>query len=200
MTHYTSQKAFTLIETLVAIAILAAAVGALLTLAAGGYFSVRYAKNDIVANNLLQESIEYIRNNRDTNMHQGTEGWETWLTRLNVDTVGTQIPLGSGTRGCFGATGCTVDAYLGGANFKECSGACTPLLFYPSQQFYGYNESYPHISGGAAPYTTSFVRTIYAERSSVDPSQLLITATITWKNGTQNKTLSQKVIITDWTL
>lgn len=59
------QQGFTLIETLIAVFILTLTIGGLLTLAANGYFSVRYARNQIVANNLLQESLEYIRNSRD---------------------------------------------------------------------------------------------------------------------------------------
>ena len=196
------QAGFTLVETLVAIAILATTIGAFLTLTAGGFFAVRYSRNDIVANNLLQESLEYIRNSRDTDVHQGGMSWDDWLATLNTDELGNPTPINQGARGCFSKSACTVDAYVDSGNIKECSGKCPPLLFYPDQQFYGYSETYPHINinGGTVPYVTSFVRTIKAKFSDTDPKQIIVTATIIWQNGTANKSLTQSIVLTNWQL
>jgi type II secretory pathway pseudopilin PulG len=191
-----SQKGFTLVETLVAILILTMTVGALLSLAAGGFFSVRYARNQIVGDNLLQESLEYIRNSRDTAVAQGVL-WNDWLATLNVDENGQVQGYGSNT-GCFGSNGCIIDPYTLDAKIRACSKYCDTILSYPTVGFYGYESTYPDPIGGQEFVATSFVRTITAVESRSDPDQIIVTAKINWLNGTNPKTVSQSMILTNW--
>jgi type II secretory pathway pseudopilin PulG len=190
------QKGFTLVETLVAILILTMTVGALLSLAAGGFFSVRYARNQIVGDNLLQESLEYLRNNRDTSFAQGMT-WTDWLATLNVDENGQGVGYGSNT-GCFSDEGCIVDPYTKDAKIRACQDPCDTILFYPNVGFYGYESSYPDPVGGEDAIETSFVRTITAVESENDPDQIIVTAKIQWLNGTNPKTVSQSMVLTNW--
>jgi prepilin-type N-terminal cleavage/methylation domain-containing protein len=205
-----AQRGFTLIETVVAILILSLTVGALLTLTANGIFSVRYARNQIVANNLAQEALEYVRNKRDT-ARQQLVPWDTWLMTLNVGTNGAQSAL-STPRGCFQTgtnQGCIVDPYTSDSTIWEQTypGSCTSsgatscpyIWFYPQTGFYTYSSrTHPDsLLGNTAPVRTSYIRRVNAVLST-DLNQLTITATITWNNGNTPKTLTQSMILTNW--
>ena len=187
-----NQNGFTLVETLVAILILSMTVGALLTLAAGGFFSVRYARNDIVANNLAQESLEYLRNSRDTLIAQGGT-WDEWKNLLTADESGSIT--GDFGRGCFSDTGCIVDPYTVDPAIRECRDQCENITYFSSHGFYGYEVEYTLIDGER--YPTTYIRKIYA--TETDPNQVIVTAQMTWLNGTSTKTTSQSTMLTKWT-
>ena len=176
------QAGFTLIETLIAIFILTLTIGGLLTLAAGGYFSVRYSRNQIVANSLLQESLEYVRNSRDTLFQQNGD-WNQWL---------------AGFSDCFTTAGCAIDPYTRGTHVVPAAGQ--PIIFYPTFGFYGYaGGSYPSIvTSGTAPYLTTYVRTVTMKKSDTDPNQVIVNATVAWLNGSTQKTATQSILITNW--
>lgn len=179
MTTHTTNKGFTLIETIVAIFILSLAMGALLTLAANGFYSVRYARNQIVADNLMQESLEFIRNDRDSFFRAGGN-WTTWRATLN---------------GCFTASGCVVDIYTNGANYVACSGQCPYMKYYENQGIYGYAYSYPFVG---EPYETSYIRTLTMQQSPYDANQIVVTSAMRWLNGGTARTTSQSVVMTNW--
>jgi prepilin-type N-terminal cleavage/methylation domain-containing protein len=212
--HHT--KGFTLIETVVAILILSLTVGALLTLTANSIFSVRYARNQIVANNLAQESLEYIRNSRDTARQQHIV-WTDWLKTLNVDYRGVQYDLTS-PHGCFLTTsssspkGCIVSPYTpANAPIWEmtyagsCTGqpsataSCPSIWFYSATGFYSYPSRDPDttLTNDSLPVRTSFIRWINTSLSP-DQSQLTVTVTMEWYNGINKKTLTQSMILTNW--
>lgn len=193
--NFKKQSGFTLIETLVAVLVLSISVGGLLALAAGGFYSVRYARNQIVANNLLQESIEYIRNTRDTAFIQGLS-WDQWQDTLQTDTSGNQT--GIDVNGCFSTDGCIINPYSLSASVKQCPGTCPYILYYPDNGFYGYEATYPFIPV-TPTYQTSFVRTIKIGPSATNPDQLIVWASIAWLNGTNPRTVSQSILITNWT-
>ena len=175
----TTNKGFTLIETIVAIFILSLAMGALLTLAANGFYSVRYARNQIVADNLMQESLVFIRNNRDTAFRSGGD-WNTWRAGLSS---------------CFESNGCIVDVYTTGAKFIACSTNCPYMSYYENQGIYGYTYNYP-FSGES--YETSYVRTIKMTESPYDSNQITVTSTMRWLNGGASRTTAQSVVMTNW--
>ncbi len=194
-----SQKGFTLIETLVAIFILALTIGALLTLTAGGFFSIRYAKNDIVAANLLQESLEYIRNDRDTAYQDGTITWSQWRDVYRA-------------QGCYDSDGCIINPYTNtGTPISACTTMttseglrvpCEPLSYYSDAAMYGYESTGKIFTTTVTPITTSFIRVIRFTDITTpagDP-QLKITARMDWKNGTNPKSTEQSIILTPWNL
>ncbi len=179
------QKGFTLIETIIAILILVLTVGALLTLTAGGFFTIRYAKNDIVAGNLLQESLEYIRSTRDTVAYGGQTLDEWYQPYMDA--------------GCDTDDGCIINPYATEATLRvqPCSNACDPLRFFPGPNFYSYEGD--NIFGRSDPsYETSFVRTIKISHTLPDDPQLQITASIIWMNGTNQKRAQQSIVLTNW--
>lgn len=67
-TSYKPTIGFTLIETLVAIALLLAVLVGPITLIAHSLFSTSFSRNDLIANNLAQEGIELVRAVRDNNI------------------------------------------------------------------------------------------------------------------------------------
>jgi Tfp pilus assembly protein PilV len=195
--HKSNQSAgFTLVETMIAVFLLTLTVGGLLTLAANGYFSVRYAKNEIIANNLMQEGLEYIRNDRDSNFLQG-HTWEQWVEEYSDTGGATQ-------HGCFSATGCMVDPYTSNASTHvvPCSsGTCLPLSYFPDSGFYGYpNTIYPGTvaQDAADAYATTYTRTVTMQQSTADGNQITVTVTVTWLNGNAKESKSQSILITNW--
>ncbi len=184
-----ASRGFTLVEALVAIFILALTVGALLTLTAGGFFAIRYAKNDIVATNLLQESLEYIRNTRDSAAQQGIS-WEDWFIEYQ-------------SYGCEESSGCTVNPYHDSAMAPvvECSeDGCPNIKYYSDVGMYGYNATDVSSDGGDAEIPTSFIRTIRFEHepSGATEQYVKVSATMTWQNGIHSKTTTQSIILTPW--
>lgn len=178
---------FTLIETLVAIFILTLTIGALLTLTAGGFYSVRYSRNQIVANALMQEGLEYIRNTRDGVALQESS-WAVWKSDFE-------------SNGCFTTDGCRVDPYTtNGVALQACSGSCPFTTYYPDQYFYGYQGGqYPMVVTN--PYETSFVRTVSmsSPAGGAGTDHVLVTVTVRWKNGLNDKSVSQSLLLTNWT-
>lgn len=75
---------FTLVETLVAMAVLLAVLVGPITLIAHGLFSASFSRNRLIASNLAQEGIELVRAVRDNNMlcialgptPNNTSGWD----------------------------------------------------------------------------------------------------------------------------
>lgn len=178
-----------------AILILTMTIGALLTLAAGGFFSARYARNQIVASSLMQESLEYIRNSRDNAVLQGLT-WDQWRGQFDVDTNGNST-AGSG---CFAASKCFVDPYTTGPNVKACTAgnSCPAITYYPDAYFYGYqSNAYPFTI--TQQYLTSFVRSVTMTNGIVGTDQVVVTVSVTWLNGTSSKTVSQSTLLTRWT-
>lgn len=72
-------KAFTLVETLVAISIFTMSILALFSVLASGISNTGYAKKKMVASYLAQEGIECIRNTRDNYVLYPNPPNQTWL-------------------------------------------------------------------------------------------------------------------------
>ena len=107
-------QGFTLIETLVAVLILATAIAGPLSIASRGLTTALVAKDQIVAYYLAQDAVEYIRFARDTN----TLAAGDWLTGAGGGA--TVINLSS----CVSTDGCNVDSAAN--TVTACTGAtCT---------------------------------------------------------------------------
>jgi type II secretory pathway pseudopilin PulG len=190
--HTTAQQykktngGFTLIETLVAIFILVLTVGALITLTAGGFYSVRYSRNQIVGNALMQEGLEYIRNTRDNVSLQGVS-WSDWRNEF-------------ASNGCFSSDGCRVDPYALTTPLQACVGQCPIITYYQNQYFYGYQGvQYPMtLTEG---YPTAFRRTVRMSDATAGAGQdhVLVEVTVEWLNGLNTKAVTQSMLLTNWT-
>jgi len=73
-------RGFTLVETLVAIAIFTASILAVMAVLANSISDTNYAKKKITAAYLAQEGIEYVRNMRDTFVLTNNQtGWADFI-------------------------------------------------------------------------------------------------------------------------
>ena len=73
-----TNKGFTLVETLVAIAVLMIAIAGPLTVANKAYTSALDARNQSIAASLAQEGLEYVNNMKDNHAWYGGSG-DSWL-------------------------------------------------------------------------------------------------------------------------
>jgi len=186
-----AQAGFTLVETLVAIFILALTIGALLTLTAGGFFTIRYAKNDITATYLLQESLELIRNDRDTMAQKGKATFSDWAEPYQNNLCDT--------------LGCMVTPYAPDGTFMATcpSGTCYAINYDTNKRLYQYGTDGSIVNVSKLPtgiIRTTFVRRVTVEVFDTSTPYALVTATMTWNNGKNLKKLTQSMIITSWNL
>jgi len=168
------EKGFTLVETLVAVAILSMAILGLLSVLASGIIDTTYAKNKIIAGYLAQEGIEYVRNMRDTyvlyDATSAQNGWNSFNTKLT-------------SASCQAVNGCYFNASslsysvpsskaMTNISILPCSSGSCPYLLYDTT-----NGKYGYASGT----TSSFIRKIRI--SQILPDETEIFSTISWNQG-----------------
>ncbi|MFZ2303770.1 MAG: prepilin-type N-terminal cleavage/methylation domain-containing protein [Minisyncoccia bacterium] len=160
-----SPRGFTLVETLVAIAILIIAVVGPISLIGDALHKLYYAKDQMIAINLAQEGIEAVRQIRDSNMLSG----DTWTKDF-------------GNGDCAGPLNCIVDAPAA-IPVEKCTGGCGTIVYIdPSDGFY---HQYSSPSGVVIP--TNFSRQI---NTSINVDEATVTSTVTWKTGGDSGTVS----------
>lgn len=168
------RQGFTLIETLVAVMILATAVGGPLSIAGRALNNSLVAKDQIIAFFLAQDAIEYVHFVRDTNTLEGND----WLNGSGGSTAGTDLTPCQAPAGCYVDT--TLNSYVD-ANGNQpgtapalCPGGTCPNISYDStNSFYTYNS-------GSSIAKTIFTRTILLTNISATEQQL--TVTVTWSD------------------
>lgn len=175
-----TKRGFTLLETLVAIIILITGILGPLTLAARSISSASTTRNRIIALNLAEEGMEFIRNKRDTNFIQGND----WLAGLG--------PCGS-------ANGCRVDFFKkipGNKDLRACSANCPPLRRNDATKIFSYNNSDPK---------SIFTRIIfiagvadYDIPPDGDNDEIKVTVEVTWKERFSNPTLKAEMRLFRW--
>lgn len=161
--HSRTVHAFTLVETLVAIGLLALALIGPMTLAHNMLQGARTTKEKLTASYLAQDALEYIKAVRDTNAAKGT----AWLTGFDVCT-----------------SGCSVDTTVGTNAFTACPGGTCPVLRYSaSGYYYGYTAGWT-----ATPFTRKVTVT-----QTVPDVEARVDVVVSWKeqNVPQSFTLSR---------
>ncbi len=161
------KKAFTIVETLVAITILMIAISGPLTAAFRAMTASVAARDQMTANFLAQDAIEYVRNVKDNNIDSDTVGIDGTLYMLDeckgienkcsIDTLQAS-PSNAITKGCDPTTGCVL--------YKKPDGKLT------------------HVSSGNAP--TKFKRYFYITNESSQSAQVVVD--VEWQTGAYNTT------------
>lgn len=163
---------FTLVETMVAVGILAIAFLAPMTFVAKSISAASISQSKTTAFYLAQEGMEFIKNTRDNNKRNNI-GWLTGLDNCMAENNAT---------GCYVAD--IVDVLSVSPCDSELAGGC-PVLKYD-----GDTGKYNYDSGQDSPFKRSIVMTQVS--GNVDEYEVKVT--VTWKNRgmtTENQTYAQ---------
>jgi prepilin-type N-terminal cleavage/methylation domain-containing protein len=177
MKRHRTEKGFTLIETLLAVAVLVLSISGPLTIAAKSLNSAVFAKDQITAFYLAQEAVEYVRNVRDANALHGRDSTDStsanyWLTGL-TDCINTECKVES--------TNVSASSAI-----TPCLGSECTLLYDPSTGFYGYSQ------GSASIFT----RSVRLEK--VNDNEYRVVSTVSWQNGSVTSSFVVQENILDW--
>jgi len=171
-----NNKGFTLLETMVAIAILTISITGPLAFAQTGLRASYIARDQMVAFALAQDAIESIKNIRDTNSLKK----RAWLTYLDS---------------CFNGA-CNIDtsanvSQLTSSNIVSCSnGRCPVLRFNEATGVYSFNTSDPE---------SIFQRTVFMRE--VNPDEYSVVVEVEWDthSSLQNRRIVVQENIYNWT-
>src|SRR3989344_654554 len=156
----TTNKGFTIIETLVAVAILVAVVVGTMGAVQTAISSYIYSKDQIIAFYLAQEGFEQIRNLRDENRLAG-RNWLYGIAQYSSDA-------------CYFGKVCIVSPVdaLWPVQCSGGTGACPYLRQEPAAGFYGYTSTWND---------TQFRREITL--TSINAEEISVNITVSWKKG-----------------
>jgi len=197
-----SLHGFTLVETLVAIAILMIVVVTPFYAADHALIASATARDELLANTLAQQAIENVRSLRDGNYLKAYETKTTvdWMNGLD------------GAAGCFSPKACTIDINEGGGYVSASScpvvggvANCSTLPLYSDAPLSG---SFPYFMNQQQLGTrTSFVRTVqlYCGSKAVNqagcvPSaatEIEVVVTVSWVSGLEGA-ITHKVEVQDY--
>lgn len=180
-----SDPGFTIVETLIAVTILATAVAGTMTIAYQGLRGAQLAKDELTASYLAQEGIDFIRARRDENYLSGFlvgPDDANWIRDL-ADGIG-GLP-------CATANGCTVDMTDPTGDPAACGGTCNRLTFDTV------NNLYSQLAVGGTRVASPFTRTIRMTTASAGKYYVL-EVTMTWQTGPVSRELVLREVLTNW--
>ncbi len=188
MTTQTNNKirtrGFTLVETLVSLAIFASAVVGMIVITSQGINDTNYSKNKLVATALSQEGIEMVRNIRDSALLGDTsgtgQGWDDFLALTSM---------------CENSTGCSIDPI--DLTITQCDADNECVLYRDAQNPPSYFRA-DSTSGDES----SYIRTIEInelEDPDTNEKTVEIISTVKWTQGSGGqKEVVSKEYLTSW--
>ena len=175
---------FTLIETFVAIGILATALAGALSLAAQGFNSADIAGDQITASFLAQDAVEYIRFARDSACLADTNNpCQAWLSSVKT--------------ACENSNGCFFDSSqpLTAANPQACtSSGCPPMYYDKTSGFYNYAAAV----GSYSPIPNASVNSTSNKESKFTRTITIITPVCPSSGCPGNGQDAQVTVFVDW--
>jgi len=163
------ERGFTLVETIIATAVLLLSITGPLTIATRSLTSAAFAKDQVTAFYLAQEATEFIRNKRDNNALSNS----SWLSGLDE---------------CIGQS-CVIDATEDIDDddaFRSCAGACQRLKISETG-LYGYDSLWAD---------TKFTREVSI--TSINSAEINIDISINWESGPIQKNFTIRENILNW--
>lgn len=189
-----STTGFTVVETLVAIAVLLLAISAPLTLAERSLASAEAARREVSAFYLAQEAMEFVRNHKDSNAIDS--GGRDWLKDLDecFDTPGEDEESNK-------ENGCGIDLTESGSRqINECSEArnddCTLYqnIDESDEDLYGVFGMERSSNDWQA---TDYTRRVFVDEISQD-KEARVTAIVSWSEGIGPKSVRVTSTIFNW--
>jgi prepilin-type N-terminal cleavage/methylation domain-containing protein len=165
-------RGFTLIETLLAVLILATAIVGPMTIAAKGLQLSLISKDQVIAAFLAQDAVEYVHFLRDTNKLAHST---SWLSGLDGTSNGHTTNQAGGQSTCVGANACIVDSLRDQVtNCGASPAACIsqPLYFDATTGVYTYTAT--------GNTQTIFSRTV--QITMVGTTEADVVVTVQWKD------------------
>lgn len=158
----TANSGFTIIETLVAIAILMISIAGPLTIAQKGLTASVYAKDQIVASFLAQDAMEFIKNEKSN----ASGSFTTWLNSLD------RCFYDSGDQN---NTQCAVDTFKTKTIYNEPCSEQSCLLNIQPDGTYG-------VPSNANTIPSRFDRRFYFDNITSNSAELFVV--VSWNSGT----------------
>ena len=177
LTIFAKQSGFTVLESIVAIAILSLSIAGAFSVIQQNLSISIISKDEVKAFYLAQEAVEIIRNKRDNNQLAYIAGhFDTnWLTGIASKT---EDP-------CYFGKTCVADAK--DFSLRECSGSCEKLRQDTSTNMYSYDPS---------GNLTNFTREIQFE--SINANEVAVIVIIKWTKGVWPFEFKIKTTLMDW--
>ncbi|MGC9602477.1 MAG: prepilin-type N-terminal cleavage/methylation domain-containing protein [Minisyncoccia bacterium] len=191
-----TRKGFTLVETLIAISVLAIAITGPLVIAQEGLQAALISKDQITAFYLAQDAIEYIRYARDTNClvaGSSSSGCPAGQWLAGNGSAAQDVNLTP----CVSANGtnaCTVDV-IALTQPAACAGGVCPAINYDST-----NNYFTYKSGSASIFTRTISITSPVCNSGntlCNANEAAIAVTVSW-NDPLSHSITVGENITDW--
>ena len=174
-------RGFTLIETIVALAIFSASIVGLVAVTASGVANTNFAKNKLTASYLAQEGIELVRNMRDTTFIDG--GWASFESAV--------INL------C--ANGCYIDPVNKTLTAISCgeSDICKELSYNKNTSLQNNGKGFFNYQKGTL---SGFTRKITVEDPDVidEIDEVQVTSTVSWQQGGKTKSVEMSETLFNW--
>lgn len=186
-------KGFTILETLIAVVLLSLVLNSVFTLISGTLFAAQYARNEMTASYLLQESVDYIRNTRDTQLKQDPlNGWANFLSLYDLGSPNANNPK---------KNYCFINIAPSNTNQPNCNqlnggNASAPLetiYYYP--ETHGGNYYSTDFTSGAK--STSFKRSIILSKNN-NGDEVDVSVRLNWVNGLTSKSKTYNISFTNW--
>lgn len=159
--NFTSQG-FTMIETLIAVAILMISIAGPLTIAQKGLTAAVYARDQVTASFLAQDAMEYIKNIRDFNVKTGVVGG------------------GAGTGWITGFVNCTNSTPTSPCIVNTINGTITTAS--SEAEYVLYRDGLGYLPTGTLP--SQFFRRFYIVPIAGTADEVKAVVTVAWRNGT----------------
>lgn len=190
---YPQSRGFTLVESMVAIAIIAIALVGPFTAVQSALSGSYIARDRLIAANLAQEGLEYVRSIRDNNYLSG----RAW-------TYGFSSSQNSRNQ-CFGnnPTGyCTIDSTKGDFNI---SGNEDAMMGYSSSQVSNIPPLYIDSSQRYTHTTTGNTQTVFTRKvqlqtvpDGAEIHEMKVTVTVSWSTAHQSFSVTVTDVLQDW--